>query len=71
MKCYVCGCGPFTAALHRVNEKGVTGIWACSAHFTGEVDEVVASIITVVEQDNRDRRRLGAKQFWDSNEPDA
>lgn len=46
MKCIFCHANNVT--LHRINEKGVTGIWACTEHrslsdknFDPEVDHLI------------------------------
>ena len=52
MKCEICGIGMKEGAtLHRVNEKGVAGIWRCSEHYGGPVDEIVQ----ILEDDMRSR----------------
>jgi hypothetical protein len=58
MKCRICGKGPMDGVtLFRANEKGVIGIWECAIHHFAPVPDDVADIVTVIEQDNRDRRR--------------
>jgi hypothetical protein len=55
MKCEVCGKGVFDGVkLHRVNKKGVPGIWRCSRHLTEEqdfqVDPEVRKLTNIIQR---------------------
>lgn len=51
MKCELCGRGPMEIALHRQNEKGVTGIWRCADCNFKPVDPEIALILHCLDQD--------------------
>ncbi len=59
MKCELCGRdAPNDGVnLHRVNPKGVKGVWRCWDHLTPQqragIDPVVADIIRIIDEDNR------------------
>lgn len=61
MECEICKRNPIDdgVVLHRVNEKGVNGIWRCDTCLTPEQrasrDPVVDDIVKIIEQDNRDK----------------
>jgi hypothetical protein len=53
MRCVICGKGiPDVPALHRINQKGVKGLWACDKHLSQTdgppVDPEVLDIIKVL-----------------------
>lgn len=49
IKCRLCGRGPneCQGVLHRVNEKGVTGIWECRPICGAEMDQDDAILAAV------------------------
>jgi hypothetical protein len=55
MKCIVCGRGMKEGVtLIRLNEKGVTGIWACSEH----TDKPMGDVARIIHDDEQRRRNL-------------
>lgn len=60
LNCEVCKRGVEEVSLHRVNEKGVPGIWRCQACLTHEQeaaqDPICRDIVNIIEQDNWSRR---------------
>lgn len=61
MKCEICNRGMESGVtLHRVNEKGVTGIWRCPMCLTHEqeanLDPDVRKIVGIIEESNRQQQ---------------
>jgi hypothetical protein len=58
MKCEICQRGPAKEGItiHRVNKKGVPGIWRCAFHLTHDqeaaLDPEVKNIVSIIERDN-------------------
>lgn len=60
MHCEVCHKGMKEGVtLHRVNAKGVKGIWRCPRCLTHDqeanIDTTVRDIVGIIEKDNRDK----------------
>jgi len=60
MKCEICGKGMAEGkTLHRVNEKGVKGVWRCNQHLSfdqeANLDPEVRDIVRIIEADSREK----------------
>lgn len=51
MQCFACGRDVSKHTLFRINEKGVTGVWACRDHVPDDmkVDPVVREIADIID----------------------
>jgi hypothetical protein len=62
MRCEICqrNVPDDGVTLHRVNEKGVKGIWRCADHLTPDqraaIDPEVSEIVKIIADDNRGRK---------------
>lgn len=48
-ECEVCARSVNEVQLHRVNEKGVPGIWRCPDHLTTKIDPVVEELCDIIQ----------------------
>lgn len=56
VRCCICGDGPMTGptfcSVHRINAKGVKGIWACEKHIKqtdGKTDPELMELVHILE----------------------
>ena len=50
MECEICGFGPPLVTLFRMNPKGEKGIWRCRECGGEPKDEIIESIVDIIEK---------------------